>query len=418
MRKIAIPVAFLSCILWFSLGWGQELKISDFRVPSYKSLYLLLSTDLSKYYYDDEISYNIWLIPAYKSISDISELVLSVYLSAERRFNITGYRFCAGVDIRHYLSNLFLHGRGSVNSWNFYYFHEDPGFWRKQRNGNLEAGFGIGHLREGMFTNTALHINEILKKENIIQENLSDASILAIAQLISKKQYFWIEHDRYEKFMFAQLQEIIEADPAFTEPVTAYAWFRIFDLIDGIPLGILYNDVVYWSRRFGSRLGFDFLGTNITDCSDRYDGYGMRNLPMLDSVYYVPGLRLKYDYGNPLSLRSHLMFSTSYLLAWYDSVTTHTISSDLTYSYGIIDNILIEGVLNVDYLHINADYTTSQGIFYGYPQVKLSYYIEDRIKIGLELEYFTSATVEYDEEYDVIFQEDLRFELNTDWYIF
>lgn len=419
MRKIAIQTVVLSCILWTVSGYGQDLKISDFRVPSYKALYLSLSADLYKSYYNDDICYHIGLAPLYKSMSDTSEFTLKGYFSAGRSYGMISYEFRAEADIRHYLSNFFLHGRGSVNSWNSYYFHEEPAYWRKVRYGDLEIGCGIGHVREGMYTSTALYINGILKKEGMISENLNKTSILGIAQLIAKKQFFLIKHDRYEKFMFTKMQDIIEADPAFEKPVSAYAWFRIFDIIDDIYSGRLYADVVFWSRQFGSRLSFDFLGTNITDYSESYyDDLRMRNLPIFDSVYYIPGVRVKYDYGNPLSLKSHIMFSTCYKMEWYDSVSRHNISTDFTYSYGIIDNILLEGALNANYYHIVSSDTTPSGIFSGYPEVRLSYYIEDRIKIGLEVGFYTRVEVEYDEQYDFVFDNGFMIDINTRWYIF
>ena len=270
-----------------------------------------------------------------------------------------------------------------------------------------------------MYTSTALYINGILKKEGMISENLNKTSILGIAQLIAKKQFFLIKHDRYEKFMFTKMQDIIEADPAFEKPVSAYAWFRIFDIIDDIYPGRLYVDVVFWSRQFGSRLSFDFLGTNITDYSESYYGdFRMRNFPIFDSVYYIPGVRVKYDYGNPLSLKSHIMFSACYKMEWYDSVSRHNISTDFTYSYGIIDNILLEGALNANYYHIVSSDTTPSGIFSGYPEVRLSYYIEDRIKIGLEVGFYTQVEVEYDEQYDFVFDNGFMIDINTRWYIF
>lgn len=418
MRKIAIQAVILYCILCAVSGYGQDLKISDFRVPSYKALYLSLSADLYKSYYYDDISYYIGLAPLYKSMSDTSEFTLKGYLSAGRYSYMTSYEFRTDAEIRHYLSNFFLHGRCNVGSCNYYYFHEEPVYWSKYRSGDLEVGCGVGHMREGMYTSTALYINEILKKEGIINENLSKTSILAIAQLIAKKRYFLIEHDRYEKFMFTKMQNIIEADPAFEKPVSAYAWFRIFDIIDDIYPNRGDNDVVFWSRQFGSRLSFDFLGTNIKDYSERTNDYRMRNFPIFDSVYYIPGIRVKYDYGNPLSLKSHIMFSTSYKIEWYDSVSRHNISTDFTYSYGIIDNILLEGTLNVNYYHIVSSNTTPLGVFNGFPEVRLSYYIEDRIRFGVEVGYNYRIEGEYVDPFDYVTEHGFMIDINTRWYIF
>lgn len=418
MRKIAIQAVILYCILCAVSGYGQDLKISDFRLSRYKVFRTSLSADLYKSYYNDDVSYNIGLGPLYKSMSDTSEFTLNGYLLAGRSSYMASCEFRAGVDLRHYLSDIFIHGLSTIGSSNYYYFDREPAYWDTYGSGDLEVGCGVGHMREGMYASTALYINEILKKEGIINDNLSKTSILAIAQLIAKKQYFLIEHDRYEKFMFTKMQDIIEADPAFEKIVSAYAWFRIFDIIDDIYPNGWYNDVVFWSRQFGSRLSFDFLATNIKDYSERYNDYRMRNFPIFDSVYYIPGVRVKYDYGNPLSLKSHIMFSTSYKIEWYDSVSRHNISTDFTYSYGIIDNILLEGALNAYYYHIFSSDTTPLGVFNGFPEVRLSYYIEDRIKIGLEVGFYTQIKVEYDDQYDFIFENGIRFEVNTRWYIF
>jgi len=415
-RKVIFMVVML-CTLWIIQGQGQELKISDFRLSRYKVFRTSLSADLSKYYFYDDISYDITLFPHYRSISDTSEFDWHGYISAGRSHEMTSYLFTTYVGVRHYFSNLFLRGQVDFYSWNGYYFHEDTGFWRKVRYGDLEIGCGIGHLREGYFASVALHINEILKEEYIIRENLDKMTLLKIAQLIAKKQGYIIKHDRYEKQMFSELQNIIEGDPVCENSVSAYALFKIFDIVDHIYPGIP-NDVMYWNRQFGTRLSFDLLGTHITDQSQRYGIYAMSNFPLFDTIYYVPGIRAVFDYGNPLSLKSHIMFSTSYKIEWYDSVSRHNISTDFTYSYGIIDNILLEGTLNVNYYHIVSSDTTPLGVFNGFPEVRLSYYIEDRIRFGVEVGYNYRIEGEYVDPFDYVTEHGFMIDINTRWYIF
>lgn len=415
-RKVVFVVVML-CTLWIIQGQGQELKISDFRLSKYKVFRTSLSADLSKYYFDDYVWYDIDLYPRYRSINDNSEFDWSGYISAGRSYEMTSYLFQTDVDVRHYFSNLFLHGLVDFWSWNGYYFHEDAEFWRKVRYGDLEIGCGIGHLREGYFASVALHINGILKEEHIIREDLDKMTLLKIAQLIAKKQGYIIKHDRYEKHMFSELQNIIEEDPVCENSVSAYALFRIFDIVDHFYPGIP-GDVMYWNRQFGTRLSLDLLGTHITDYSERYNNHTMSSFPLFDSIYYVPGIRAVFDYGNPLSLKSHILGYVSYQIDWYDSVTFHKVRTNFTYSRGVIDHIVFTARLDNYYGHtLNRD-TTATGILDITPEFGLAYYIEDRIRFGVDVGYNFEIEAEYVEPFDYVTYHGVMIDINTRWYIF
>lgn len=417
MSKKVIFVVVMLCTLWIIQGQGQELKISDFRLSKYKVFRTSLSAELNKYYFGDYVWYDINLAPHYRSISDTSEFDWHGYISADRSYEMTSYLFRTYVGVRHYFSNLFLHGQVDFYSWNGYYFHEDAGFWRKVRYGDLEIGCGIGHLREGYFASVALHINEILKEEYIIRENLDKMTLLKIAQLIAKKQGYIIKHDRYEKQMFSELQNIIEGDPVCENSVSAYVLFKIFDIVDHIYPGIP-NDVLYWNRQFGTRLSFDLLGTHITDQSQRYGIHAMSNFTLFDSIYYVPGIRAVFDYGNPLSLKSHILGYVSYQIDWYDSVTFHKVRTNFTYSHGVIDHIVFTARLDNYYGHaVNRD-TTADGLLEITPEIGLAYYIEDRIRFGVEVGYNYRIEGEYVDPFDYVTEHGFMIDINTRWYIF
>jgi len=417
MRKSIICIIALICLMYILLGFGQELKISDFRLSRYKVFRASLSADLSKYYYDDYLSYNLWLVPHYRSMSDTMQYDVFGCLSAERSYEMSTLLFAASLDMRHYFSSFFLHGRSDIRSWSSYYSHVDPGFWRKTRYGDLEVGCGIGHLREGYFASAALHINEILKKEDIIYRDLDRKTLLEIAQLIATKQGHIIRYDRYEKFMFSELQRIIEDDPACDNSISAYALFKIFDIVDRIYPG-MSDDVVYWSRQFGARLSFDLLGSDITDQSHGYGIHEMRNFPLFDSVYYVPGIRTVFEYGNPLTLKSHIMFSASHQVDWYDSVTSHDLRTNVTYAHGIIDRIVFIAMADINYYHTVYWDTTAQGRFVITPEVGLAYYIEDRLRLGAEVGYDFQLDGEYIDPFDYVIGHAIMFNMSTRWYIF
>jgi len=411
-RRIVLSGVIL-CILWFVQGHGQDLHIKDFRLSEYKVFKVSLSVDLSKWYYADYLSYDIGLNPHYRSISDESEFDWSGYISVDRWSDMTTFVFRTGVDVRHYLSNFFIHGRADMDSWNVY-----EGFWQKNRYGDLEIGGGIGHLREGYFASAALYINEILKEEDIIRTDLNKITLLKIAQLVANRQGYVIKYDRYEKYLFSELQELIEEDPACEHPVSAYVLFKIHDVVDHHIYSGIPSDVFCWNRQFGTRLSFDLLGSHITDHSRMYGNYAMHRFPLFDSVYYVPGIRAVFDYGNPLSLESHILGYISYQIDWYDMITTHEMKTNITYSRGVIDHFVFTAALDNFYSHWLPSGTTATGFLTINPEVGLTYYIEDKIRFSIDVGYIFDLEMYFVDPFDYEAEHGFMIEVDSRWYIF
>ena len=392
---------------------GEEPRISDFRMPSSKAYGLKLWADG---YYDYWDSYTLEIMPFYRSLNDTTELSLS--LSSYLRYddNSASIRFSSGIGIRHYLTPLPLFLRTELGY--FYlaqrYTDSSQSDWGSYVSGDVEIGGGFGHLREGQFVALALHINEILQEEEIISINLKRETISAIARIISQRRFFTSMHDRHEKYLFQEIERVLLADPACNKPIPIYTWFKMIEIADTYSF-FWFPGVNYWQRMFGTRFSIDFLASDIREHNDLYPRIAF---PLMSSYDYIPSLRFKFEYHNPINLRKQISSTTYYRIEWRDTVAYHSLSTDFGYGYGIIDFILLEGRMPVGYTYTIYQNIDSHGAFNFSPQVEFSYYIEDflalRLTGGCDFSLAESDTLNND--YD--FNSNVFFGFHADWRIF
>jgi len=227
-------------------------------------------------------------------------------------------------------------------------------------DGDFSAGFefGYGRLRDGTNLWRALEIERILKEEDLVTDDLSSEDILAIAQTVNQLQKFAINHERYEKFFYEELENQFQA--LGIDRIPAYVWFKIKDIIE------------YWisPRRFGYRAG---VGPYVSG----------------DGQYY-------YDQAD--SSTRNIGFGNSLIFGRFSFNSAYPITSRLQYGQGGRFDLNEKGVdvnLNVDLdyrisLHIdfglsnNIGYTGSQfnnghGHFGHTHELTFSYYLEDNM---------------------------------------
>lgn len=195
---------------------------------------------------------------------------------------------------------------------------------------------------------------------------------------MQKKRFFWFKHDRHNKYLLQEIEQVLIADPVYVESMPVFAWFEIFDVINTARFAwwLPYD---YWQRIFGSRLSIDFLATNI-----RTDGGGSQiKFPFYDSLYYVPSVRIRFEYAKPIDLRKQLYVNTFYEMEWGENTHVHKINNDLCFGYGIIDFLLLEGVLSTNYSYMITQDTIYSSTLAIAPEAVFSYYMEDFIKISL-----------------------------------
>jgi len=181
---------YLTLVFLIHTAHNEELKITDFRPPNYSVYGLKLFGDAYSHFYDDHINYGLSLTPFLCIASDTTKLDCSASIGGGREWSGLSLDINTDISLHHYVfsSSFFVHGRVLYNSYNWRNLDTDTSTWDNRMYGNIELGTGVGHLREGQFTALALYINDLLKKEGVINSNLDDVTILSLAKAIAKKK--------------------------------------------------------------------------------------------------------------------------------------------------------------------------------------------------------------------------------------
>ncbi|MDH4212276.1 MAG: hypothetical protein OEV79_12600 [candidate division WOR-3 bacterium] len=377
VRKVVLYLTLFSTML-LATTQNDGMRIQDFRLPSQKIFGLWFSAGLDRYYYGDDIGYYADIRPYFRLLSDTTEIDLLFGVRGDHRY-LSGIDCYSNAEIRHYPFSLplFLHGK-----LNFRVYTYSPD-WEPNLRSDVEIGSGMGHLREGQHVAMALHVNEILLKDGIIDKGLTRETILLVAQLLSKEDFFRFQYDRHLKYFFQEIEEVLGSDPACNKPIPAFTWFKIYSVLQATPRYRWPVEYGYWQRMFGSRFSIDMIADNINNDA-RTNRYTKLEFPLFYSYYYIPGIRVKYEYGKPIDLRRQMTFNTSYIAAWYDDALFHRVDIQARYGYGIIDFILLEGIVSLYYNHIVPQGANSQSTYGIRPELEFSYYIENGVDIGVD----------------------------------
>jgi hypothetical protein len=316
-----------------------ELAMYGFAENDNKSLYSDLSFSLDPRIGKEKYIYNDDTLRYIKIQTDLTQHLVSLsYINTSDFFGS-------------------LSGSGNIY-WDYTRYNENN--YQHDINGDFSAGFefGYGRLRDGTNLWRALEIERILKEEDLVTDDLPSEDILAIAQTVNQLQKFAINHERYEKFFYGELENQFQA--LGIDRIPAYAWFKIKEIVE------------YWifPRRFGYRAG---VGPYISG----------------DGQYY-------YDQTD--SSTSNIGFGNSSIFGRFSFNSAYPITSRLQYGQGGRFDLNEKGVdvkLNVDLdyrvsLHIDLGLTNSIGYtspqinngheYFGHThELSFSYYLEDNM---------------------------------------
>jgi hypothetical protein len=272
-------------------------------------------------------------------------------------------------------------------------------------------------LREGKYVALAMHINEILLEDEIIGRNLASETILQLARILSQERFFAMRYDRHLKHFYGEIESVLESDAACNMPVPAFTWFKIYEILQATRHYSWSQEYRFWRRLFGSRLNLDFVANDIREDIIIYR-YRRMQFPIIPSCYYTPGIRLKYEYGNPIDLRRQMTFVSSYMVKWFDTVVLHEVDIQGRYGYGIIDFLVLEGIASLFYDGVFEGDNSSYSTFGFRPEVDFRYYIENNIYVELNggCDFRRERTMSPEIHYDYIASWFIEF--RTRWRIF
>jgi hypothetical protein len=432
MHKFLRYLMIFCIITPFCLSDAADPKISDFRPLSYKTFGLNTSLELSHFYYQSNfINFDVAFSPYYRIYSDTTELNAALYLWFRHDDPYADISVRPSLSVSHYPMKFPLFLTGSVNMSIYYrrYLSAYEPEWERYIDGDVEIGVGVGHLREGKYVALALHINDILKKEDIIIDDLSEETIKKISQTIANENFYVLKHDRYLKCLFEELERIIYLDPACNDKVIpTFTWFKIAEIAKGhafysyVPsvyswqwlYGYLrqYPSNIYWQRLFGSRFSIAFVASEIRD-RDTTDP--RITFPLTSSYDYQPQLLVTYEYEHPKDLKNQISLLAFYKIDFYDTNYYHEMRFSYSHGYGIIDFLLIRGLVSIG---VNASKDLkSRRAFVISPIGQVNYYLEDHIVLdlegGMDFIFEKNATqTNYADSYQWF------FDLGIDWRIF
>lgn len=361
---------------------GVELKITDFRPPSVQAYGLNSSLAGNSYY--SEYGFGFEILPYYHFFNDSRQMNSKVAIEVStNEFSFFRIHLLPRFDLRNYINSsaMFLNFEACVNSYFDRVISQQSNNWKKSTEADVTLGCGVGRLREGRFVAIALEINNILKKENIIDGDLTNETILAIAKILSKETFFRYSHERYQKDLYEEIERILQGDPNCQRPIPVFVWLKIIEIATETPFYWASYDYKKWSRMFGSRLSFDFSANEI---EWHYWGYPKLKFPFFDSLDYYPIIGVKYEYEYPVNLRNQISADLSYDVEFNNSLSTHDIGTYCSYGHGIADFLLIRVSAEADYFFYVTQDVDSAGYFKLSPSASLVYFIEDKISFDLE----------------------------------
>jgi len=276
--------------------------------------------------------------------SRLSELFLMENLNGDFYFNNSSFFWS-------------IAGKGFLD---WHYRNEDSNYMHSiYGNYDAGAGIGFGRLRDGTPAYKAMEIIKLLKREKIIEKEPDREEILKLAQILSQKWCFQLRYERYEKFLFQEIEEYFKSIGIYRIP--AYLWFKIKEII------IEETE----PREFGFTLvsGFGLMGSG--------------------SIYYevVDGYIYSDMYGNPteqLRLSLQTAYPLTYRLQVKEALRLYIDENGLSYYNQLSSAYLIFIKLETIISHKWEDY------FNQYSQKRMreqslslsfQYYLEDRVSV-------------------------------------
>lgn len=257
----------------------------------------------------------------------------------------------------------------------------------------VSAGLGIGRMREGSPVFYIIRIIERLKELSVFKRDLTHEEILELVDLFARKMEYRSDHERFTKYFFGELMDILRAKDVLTGP--ALSPYEVLYALEGSSESV-YPRWFGWKATVGAGAS-SFQGEESIQNAGRYFNRSdirfitaslSGGLPLTNNLHCYAALTAQTPVASPLTRTG--MIASGQLM--YE--LTERIHTDVS--------VLIRDDLNVRYFsddmtqisYSERSYASTQSI-----QWAFRYFIEDDISLSTvlswrdeELTYFSSTS--------------------------
>ena len=268
--------------------------------------------------------------------------------------------------------------------------------WRKFREigldlGNAEIGLGYGRTRDAWPLYRAARLTRILKEEGVLVRELSDDDLRDLGGFVSRAWKLFYAHERAAKFYYDSLEQWLMHAGAITEPLPAYALFRL----DETPF--IGSD----ERRFGMRGFFtaNVEARRLSVSHERTDSAWTE----LDTLFR-PSCQVGWEFSGLSGLRWSYGASAAYILPWPvlpDSGMRQQLVLAGSASYDITDRLVTSYRLDLQPFHQSpvSPNGTSHLSLPAVQAIVFSYYLSERFAVRVGGRYGTEFDHYYNSHY-------------------
>ncbi len=349
----------------------DSLKMSDYKVTDtfFDEAYLNTQFSLTSPADDaKETSYNGHLNSYYK--------LRNMTLNYAQDFRIDGnydivksadkdsksedsYNFLAGGHLDKYLldynENLLVYASGSLGYRKLVGKGADDPF--------LQAGAGVGYGRiyDATPYAKAIRILKDLRSRGIVDGELTEATVLKLADIIAKESEYRSKYSvrEYRKYWFNDMSKLLQQSGATKEALNAFGIIRIEEILVEEKIFPRYHG---WIVRAG-----------VGKIFSNYNNQGED-----------PTLDLEFEYGMPIGLKSQFYDKAKYSTI-LNGDTGHKFTNTMTYSYELSDKIDWENQWIFDYYKPTDD--NLEDVTTNTLSSTFSYYIANRLSLDTTLSF-------------------------------
>jgi opacity protein-like surface antigen len=302
-----------------------------------------------------------------------------LYLNGDYEYNFTSLPR----NMRFYVDGLFDYRRGSndnddtekyyeanatgtvdtyfnENDKLFWYGAGDLGYREDADDMYIQVGAGLGYGRVINATPLAyaLRVVEELRQHGVVSANVSDATLLKMAQVIDRENEFKSKYglDEYEPYWYKEIEAVLNAAGALTNKALGAE-------------GVLHMQRVLEDEPITTRKHGWLVRGGV--------GYVLQNYNGEDSD---PAINAQAEYALPIGLQSQFINLFTYSTIFADD-TDQNIMNRMSYTYEFSDEIDWENTWNLTYL-VPGD-SDMDNVYTNILSSSLRYYLTNRLTAGL-----------------------------------
>ena len=294
------------------------------------------------------------------------------------------------------------------------------GVWDRQTDyysyyASGETGIGWGRVRDATGLYQAYILEERLRELGRITGELTAGSRRKLADLFYTRPDYFANFERPDRYFWRDIEEILQADPALTGPLDAYAMYRVAE-----------EYVTTVGPRFsGIRLSFMAIGrhsrniyrytersfrTEISDTSATTDTLifeSRKNIRHSDQFWIGP----EFEANVPLSLRWQLTLSSNLSRRIQKPGAGFFWANEIEAEWAIFDRMAVSYMFDHvrmvrDPLDRNVDHGSLW--FFGH-EVNVEYFVENRLSFHVS----ATQSQEYQDNYRLYIPADPTFRTIT-----